>query len=1372
MTPAAFLGVVVKVQGIREASRKVEGLERDMQKAAAAADEHDKANRRLGGSLTGLGGRARQAAAGVRTARKDGDKLTKTLFGLDGAVGKTNRGLAFTRNVIGLLKWPALITGAGLAAQALSAAAAGAIALGAALAPLAGTLAAFPALLTAVGQGAGVVKLGTSGLADGFKAAAEGGQAWEKALKEITPQQARFVRELRPVVENVKGLRAVARENLLPGLQRGVLAAAKNVGVLRPIVAKTAQALGHLADRAGQLVGSKGFGKDLETVGTRNAKIIRILGGAALHVADALRHVVVAAGPLTMWLARMAASWAGNIDGAAKAGRETGRLAGFFDKTRGVITRLVSIGRSLFTVFGEIGKAAAPLGNEILAALDKAAGRLAAWSQSLQGRNALRQWFDDAKPAIFEMGRLAADLVKAFFALGRGDQVAPLIKQIRTELLPVLIGVVDSTTRAFGPHLIEALTQVAKLVGALAGSSGPLTVFVDIIGLLAGAAASLFAASPALQSMTVSFLGFVGVLKAAQLASSVTGMTAFGKVIRNTAGAYRALAAGAAVFEVAEKRGVATTLAARAAHAAAAATTRARAAVETAFAAVQRANVGLVTAVTVATVRQRIATIASATATRVVAAATAVWTGVQWLLNAALTANPIGLVIVGLAALAAGLVIAYKKSETFRNIVNGAWNAIKAVAQAVFPIIRKAAEFGLLGPIPLIIARWGQVKSALNAVWAALKTAAAAAFNAIKTVVSTAVDKTKTAVVDTFTKTLDAIKGMWDRAKKIAAGFGTAIKDGIVSGIQAGLNAVIDLANQIIAVINKIPGVNVGKIGKVGGDAKKPPAPPRTTGQKNLGQTGHLARGGAFARTAGLVSKPMVMMGEEAPRHPEFVIPTNPAYRDRARGLLGQAAKAVGFAKGGVWGKGELVNLWKQVNPGLGDPNLMAAIALAESAGRQSVVNSIGAGGLWQIHPPEPGYLDPRTNAAIAGRKLRTQGLKAWEAYTNGAFKQFMGGGFFDKIGGALSGAAGTVGDVIAGGASALLGKLPGLGGLPEWLKSTGRYMLDHAKGFITDKVGGFLGIGGGGGGKPVDGTMGKALAVARKFGLHITSAFRSPQHNAAVGGVEGSLHTHGSPSNPGAVDEVGPVDKMYQALAWARQHYQLAEAMVHDVGSGLHLHLGFFRKGGILGDLPFVGAYKDGGVIPRTGMALVHKGETVLPFAGGGKNSAAALSEAGLKAQAAAKKFGTKAIYDARGFYAVAGRDSQNRYGVFHYHADKVQFIAGGIVRPQASVVSTSTGGAIVDAGDAGGAAGPDPQIQQLTDEISGLNTTISGLNDRLDLERQRTEDLQRRVNVSERNYDTIEKFLAEIVNRKLGSTAGLGLMSPGFAGGGVRYG
>lgn len=95
------------------------------------------------------------------------------------------------------------------------------------------------------------------------------------------------------------------------------------------------------------------------------------------------------------------------------------------------------------------------------------------------------------------------------------------------------------------------------------------------------------------------------------------------------------------------------------------------------------------------------------------------------------------------------------------------------------------------------------------------------------------------------------------------------------------------------------------------------------------------------------------------------------------------------------------------------------------------------------------------------------------------------------------------------------------------------------------------------GGGTP-GGTLAKAGQLASRFGLRITSGYRSPGHNAAVGGVEGSLHTHGSPSNPGAVDLVGSMGNMQRAEDYARSHFHPRELLIHNAGSGTHLHVGF----------------------------------------------------------------------------------------------------------------------------------------------------------------------------------------------------------------------
>lgn len=65
------------------------------------------------------------------------------------------------------------------------------------------------------------------------------------------------------------------------------------------------------------------------------------------------------------------------------------------------------------------------------------------------------------------------------------------------------------------------------------------------------------------------------------------------------------------------------------------------------------------------------------------AAATGIATAAQWAYNAALTANPIGLVIVAVAALVGGIIWFATQTEVGRNIVAGAWSGIQAAIGAV-----------------------------------------------------------------------------------------------------------------------------------------------------------------------------------------------------------------------------------------------------------------------------------------------------------------------------------------------------------------------------------------------------------------------------------------------------------------------------------------------------------------------------------------------------------------------------------------------------------------------------------------------------------------------------------------------------------------
>src|SRR5690606_21436345 len=80
-------------------------------------------------------------------------------------------------------------------------------------------------------------------------------------------------------------------------------------------------------------------------------------------------------------------------------------------------------------------------------------------------------------------------------------------------------------------------------------------------------------------------------------------------------------------------------------------------------------------------IRDAVAKGASTAATIASTVATKGLTIAQRALNLVMRANPIGIVITILAALVAAIILAWKRSETFRNVVTTVWNAIQAAAK-------------------------------------------------------------------------------------------------------------------------------------------------------------------------------------------------------------------------------------------------------------------------------------------------------------------------------------------------------------------------------------------------------------------------------------------------------------------------------------------------------------------------------------------------------------------------------------------------------------------------------------------------------------------------------------------------------------------
>ena len=190
-------------------------------------------------------------------------------------------------------------------------------------------------------------------------------------------------------------------------------------------------------------------------------------------------------------------------------------------------------------------------------------------------------------------------------------------------------------------------------------------------------------------------------------------------------------------------------------------------------------------------------------AMKVITTATRAWAAVQWLINAAMAANPIVLIIIAVLALIAVIVIAYKKSATFRAIVQAAFKAILTAGNAV-----KTA----------LIAAWNAVKNALAAAWRFIK--------------ANAIDPLVAAWRAVYSKAGDAVALVlqaWDGLKRGLRAVWLWIKSNVIDPLTAAFDAVYGVVQKVVDWVKriKLPGPIQKAVDFVTGRAAPPgPAPP------------------------------------------------------------------------------------------------------------------------------------------------------------------------------------------------------------------------------------------------------------------------------------------------------------------------------------------------------------------------------------------------------------------------------------------------------------------------------------------------------------------------------------------------------------------
>ncbi|HLT68078.1 MAG TPA: tape measure protein, partial [Microbacterium sp.] len=346
------------------------------------------------------------------------------------------------------------------------------------------------------------------------------------------------------------------------------------------------------------------------------------------------------------------------------------------------------------TIAGALGPLGAliPTVNPLVAAF---AG-LVAVSPDLQ--SALKDVFDQVRPLVVELGRQLLPVVEG---------LVPVVTEVARVFIGVFGDVIAQLAPAI-PPLAEAFSEVAAAFGEILIAVAPVIPQLTEIAvlLLEKIGVPLLEATAVALGGIADAIGWLANDAGVLVPILVAGAAAFGayktamvglEVARTVGAAIRGLSSTiSSVSDVAATMGVSNFKAFREILKSSARETKAfqaalkiKSAITGVASALKNAVVqlaawgkaALVSAAntarqTAALVAQRVATIATEAATKLMAAA-------QWLLNAAMSANPIFLVVGALAALTAGVVWAYQNVEWFRNLVDNLWGFLKGLANLI-----------------------------------------------------------------------------------------------------------------------------------------------------------------------------------------------------------------------------------------------------------------------------------------------------------------------------------------------------------------------------------------------------------------------------------------------------------------------------------------------------------------------------------------------------------------------------------------------------------------------------------------------------------------------------------------------------------------
>lgn len=151
----------------------------------------------------------------------------------------------------------------------------------------------------------------------------------------------------------------------------------------------------------------------------------------------------------------------------------------------------------------------------------------------------------------------------------------------------------------------------------------------------------------------------------------------------------------------------------------------------------------------------------------IVFVATKAWTAAQWLLNLAMDANPIGIVVLAVAALAAGFIYLWNHSSAFRNFWIGLWISLKASALTVAHWFAGPFASFFVNGYHLVMGTASAAASWIHGKWSAVINF----FTSTPGKIRSAASNMWSGISTAFRGMINSVIGMWNRLHFTIPGF-------------------------------------------------------------------------------------------------------------------------------------------------------------------------------------------------------------------------------------------------------------------------------------------------------------------------------------------------------------------------------------------------------------------------------------------------------------------------------------------------------------------------------------------------------------------------------------------------------------------------